>query len=75
MLPPHARNARVIYIRSQLGHMPLVTGGLGLPFVLRLVPAEILPDAPWREPLGLPALDAGTPDSVAPVRPAPRASR
>jgi hypothetical protein len=60
------RRARVLYIRSQLGHMPLVNAGLGLPYVLRLIPAEILPDAPWRQPLGLPPLDAGTPDSVAP---------
>jgi hypothetical protein len=59
-----ARAARVVYIRSQLGHMPLVTAGLGLPFVLRLLPAEILPDAPWQQPLGLPPIDAGAPDSV-----------
>lgn len=65
-IPDEARRARVVYIRSQLGHMPLVTGGLGLPFVLRLIPAEILPEAPWDAPLGLPPLDAGTPDSVAP---------
>ena len=65
-IPPEVRNARVLYIRSQLGHMPLVSAGLGLPYVLRLLPAEILPDAPWRQPLGLPPLDAGLPDSVGP---------
>jgi hypothetical protein len=59
-LPPEAANARILYLRSQFGHMPLVTEGFALPYVLRLLPAEILPDAPWREPLGLPPLDAGT---------------
>lgn len=65
-LPDEARDAQVLYIRSQLGHMPLVNAGLGLPFVLRLMPAEILPDAPWRAPLALPPIDAGVPDSLAP---------
>lgn len=65
-LPDEAVAAQVLYIRSQLGHMPLVSAGLGLPFVLRLMPAEILPDAPWREPLALPPIDAGLPDSVPP---------
>ncbi len=61
-IPDEARTARVVYVRSQLGHMPLVTDGLGLPFVLRLIPTEILPDAPWDQPLGLPpAPDAGPP--------------
>ena len=63
-IPPEARSARILYIRSQLGHMPLVNGGLALPYVLRLLPVEILPDAPWDEPLGLPPIDAGPPDSV-----------
>jgi hypothetical protein len=30
-----ARRARIVYVRSRLGHMPLVTGGLALPIVLR----------------------------------------
>ncbi len=65
--PPEARAARVLYVRSQFGHMPLVTEGVALPFVLRLLPVEILPGAPWREPLGLPPLpDAGPPDSLPP---------
>jgi hypothetical protein len=59
-LPPEARTARVLYIRSQLGHMPLVTEGVALPMVLRLVPAEILADGPWYQPYGLPPRpDAG----------------
>jgi hypothetical protein len=59
--PPEARAARVLYIRSQYGHMPLVTAGVALPMVLRLVPAEILAGAPWHQPYGLPPrpLDAG----------------
>ncbi|HUQ02750.1 MAG TPA: hypothetical protein VM261_09665 [Kofleriaceae bacterium] len=64
-IPLEAMHARILYIRSQFGHMPLVTEGFALPFVLRLLPAEILPSAPWDEPLGLPPLDAGLPDSVA----------
>jgi hypothetical protein len=63
-IPLDAMRARVVYIRSQFGHMPLVTEGFALPFVLRLLPVEILPSAPWDEPLGLPPLDAGVPDSV-----------
>lgn len=60
--PDEARAARAVYVRSQYGHMPLVTSGLVLPWVLRIPPVELLPDAPWREPLGLPPLplDAGT---------------
>jgi hypothetical protein len=30
-----AREARVIHVRSHLGHMPLVTGGVALPLTLR----------------------------------------
>lgn len=65
---PEATRARIVYVRSQFGHMPLVTEGFALPYVLRLLPVEILPDAPWDEPLGLPPLDGGSPDSVAPTR-------
>ncbi len=60
-LPAEARGARLVYVRSQFGHMPLVTDGVALPMVLRLVPAELLADAPWHQPSGLPprAIDAG----------------
>ena len=60
-VPLVAHTARVVYVRSQYGHMPLVTGGIALPMMLRLIPAEILPDAPWDQPYGLPPrrLDAG----------------
>jgi len=50
--PPEARRARSLYIRSQYNHMPLVTDGVALPFLLRLLPVELLPDLPWQLPLG-----------------------
>ena len=60
-LPAEARRARVLYVRSQYGHMPLVTDGVALPMMLRLVPAEVLAGAPWDQPYGLPpsTYDAG----------------
>jgi len=46
--------------------MPLVTEGIVLPSLLRLLPVELLADEPWRLPLGaLPALaDAQVPDGT-----------
>lgn len=63
--PAAARTARSVYIRAQFSHMPLVTEGIVLPSLLRLLPVEQLADEPWRLPLGsLPPL----PDaSVAPA--------
>jgi hypothetical protein len=63
--PAAARTARSVYVRAQFSHMPLVTEGIVLPSLLRLLPVEVLPDQPWRLPLGsLPPL----PDaSVAPA--------
>lgn len=60
-LPAAARAARVLYVRSQHGHMAMVTDGHELPMMLRLVPAERLADAPWDQPYGLPPrpIDAG----------------
>jgi len=60
--PAEAKAARQIYIRSQFAHMPLVSEGIALPSVLRLLPVERLADLPWELPLGsLPRLvDAGT---------------
>ncbi len=58
--PDGARDARLLLVRSQHGHMPLVQGGVALPMILRLLPVEILADAPWQHPLGeLPPLAAG----------------
>ncbi len=50
--PPEARLARAVYIRAQYMHMPLVTDGIVLPSVLRLLPVELLASEPWRQPLG-----------------------
>jgi hypothetical protein len=50
--PDEARAARVLAIRSQYFHMPLVTGGIALPMLLRLLPVEVLADAPWDARLG-----------------------
>jgi hypothetical protein len=52
MWPPEARIARAVYVRAQFAHMPLVTDGIVLPAVLRLLPVEVLADEPWHEPLG-----------------------
>ncbi|MGE0871636.1 MAG: hypothetical protein AB7P03_23955 [Kofleriaceae bacterium] len=65
--PAAAKTARIVYIRSQYQHMPLVTEGIVLPSLLRLLPVELLGDQPWSLPLGsltsLPAMpdldDAG----------------
>jgi len=56
-----APHARVLYVRSQFGHMPLVTEGIALPIVTRLAPVTLLPDGPWQAPLGLPAREASAP--------------
>jgi len=52
-LPLEAQDARIVYIRSQLGHMPLVTGGVALPMVLRALSVEIVPEELLDEPLGV----------------------
>jgi len=63
--PAAAKTARSVYVRAQYYHMPLITDGIVLPSLLRLLPVELLADEPWQLPLGaLPPLpDAG----VAPV--------
>lgn len=50
--PPEAKTARILYVRAQYFHMPLVTDGIVLPAVLRLLPVELLADEPWQHPLG-----------------------
>jgi hypothetical protein len=50
--PAAARTARSVYVRAQYAHMPLVTEGIVLPSLLRLLPIELLGDEPWRLPLG-----------------------
>jgi hypothetical protein len=64
--PPELRRARSLYIRSQYTHMPLVTDGIVMPFLLRLLPVELLPDLPWQLPLGsLPPLPDAPVDAAA----------
>lgn len=46
-----ARIARIVYVRSQLGHMPLVTGGVALPMVLRASRIASLPDTSRKAPI------------------------
>jgi hypothetical protein len=61
--PAETKRVRALYIRAQYMHMPLVTDGIVLPALLRLLPVELLPDEPWRQPLGgLPQ----TPDAAVP---------
>jgi hypothetical protein len=66
--PASARTARSLYIRAQFAHMPLVTEGIVLPSLLRLLPVERLADEPWRLPLGsLPPLPDAAVDAAAPI--------
>jgi len=61
--PPEARTARSVYVRAQFAHMPLVTDGIVLPALLRLLPVELLGDEPWQQPLGaLPSSDVAADD-------------
>jgi len=50
--PAEAKLARAVYVRAQFAHMPLVTDGVVLPALLRLLPVELLADEPWHYPLG-----------------------
>ena len=50
--PAEAKTARIVYVRAQYYHMPLITDGIVLPSVLRLLPVELLADEPWQHPLG-----------------------
>jgi hypothetical protein len=50
--PAEARISRAVYVRAQFMHMPLVTDGLVLPSLLRLLPVELLADEPWTVPAG-----------------------
>jgi hypothetical protein len=45
-IPRAAARARILYIRSNLGHFPLVTGGIALPMVLRTLRAKSLLQVP-----------------------------
>ncbi len=65
--PPAAKTVKHLYVRAQFYHMPLVTDGIVLPSVLRLLPVERLADLPWRMPLGvLPPLVDASPGAILP---------
>lgn len=51
-LPKDARGARILYIRSSMGHMELVTDGVALPMLLRALHAPKVSDVPLSLPLG-----------------------
>ena len=64
--PAEAKTARLVYIRAQYMHMPLVMEGNVLPALIRLLPVELLPDEPWQLPLGsLPPLPDAAIDDAA----------
>jgi hypothetical protein len=46
-----ARRARVVYVRSQLDHMSLVTGGVALPMLLRAVRLPVVANASRKAPI------------------------
>jgi hypothetical protein len=62
--PAAAKTAHAVYVRAQYLHMPLITDGIVLPSLLRLLPVELLADEPWQLPPGslAPLLDAGVDD-------------
>ncbi|MEO7736137.1 MAG: hypothetical protein ABIY55_34585 [Kofleriaceae bacterium] len=62
--PAAAKTAQAVYVRAQYLHMPLITEGIVLPSLLRLLPVELLADEPWQLPIGslAPLLDAGVDD-------------
>ena len=77
--PAAAYTARHVYVRSQYGHMPIVTNGWVIPQFLRLVGAPTLPDTAWQtSPGDLPAKSAlplapgatpgGAPTATSPAR-------
>jgi hypothetical protein len=45
-IPDEARRARVLYIRSNVGHMRLVTGGIAIPVILRALVAPLVAPEP-----------------------------
>jgi hypothetical protein len=45
-IPRTLRRAQIVYIRSNVGHFPLVTGGVALPLTLRTLRGKLLLDAP-----------------------------
>lgn len=46
-----ARDARIVYVRTTLGHMPLITGGVALPMVLRALRLPLVASASREAPI------------------------
>ncbi len=61
LCPAEARSAKHLYVRAQFIHRALVTDGIVLPSLLRLLPVERLGELPWQLPLGTlqPLTDGG----------------
>jgi hypothetical protein len=57
VLSPEVQCARVVYVRSFIGHMELVTGGVALPMILRALEAPLVEDIARDTPI--PQLAAG----------------
>lgn len=63
--PADAKTAKLVYVRAQYAHMPLVNEGIVLPSLLRILPVERLAEQPWQLPLGsLPPLPDAGPDDA-----------
>src|SRR5258706_10676684 len=54
-VPREAARARILYIKSNLGHFPLITGGVALPMILLTLRAKRLVREPLAEILDSPA--------------------
>lgn len=50
-LPPETQSARVVYVRSFMGHMKLVTGGRAIPMILRALEAPLVGKSDRAAPL------------------------
>lgn len=53
-MPRTVQRARIVYIKSRIGHMPLVTDGIALPMLLRTLRAKRLVREPLAELLSSP---------------------
>ena len=47
-------DARIVYVRTDVGHWQLVTDGVALPLALRAIAVPLIASAPVDLPLGLP---------------------
>ena len=58
-LTPKIKQARILYVKSDIGHWPLVTEGVAIPQMLRVLGA---PPVLEEQPLGLPSLELREPE-------------